>query len=652
MDNNSGKFNYLKYYLFKYFWVLILPACFGLRILFPIKVTSKSADSLERSAPFSNSSDPTFFAHMADVHVYANTGKITNYEKGLKQIEKTKAKMLIISGDLTNNWVYDKIARYSKRNKAEHDLYYALTKNASKKISTIIDLSGNHDMWNIFSWESKNNDIRDYIYYYNTTDNVTLNEFLCSTKYIGDDAFILLNAATFPTPHAALDFYALPTTEYLDRVEKEINKDHSNASRVFVIAHFPVDFWYDLHKSSSGKSFKDIIKESNITMLLSGHLHPKVSTPIHHKGITEIIARDALQNEGVGYVTEDNGNTIYQSFHADDEIKAFIVNPPPFDQIGDKSYFNDNATNVKLLVFSNSSNEEITVNGKKMAFDHFVTNGTAVYVAQLPRYEGKYKLSFNGYFKGERICFSGRTVPPRKEALGIVNTLFVCGYIWAWIQSIILAFIFFPIDFSKYSKSIQEFEKKITMSLASSSWNSWTDYLCLLFGFIPTRISILRNQLWIRIALFVLVFFVLFLPIGISDIDGRKGIIWMYGYSASNIFIRDPSGYLFAFVYEELIVTPIMLFSSMLLTFRKVNLYILIDIIFIFAFFFFDYKLIDVFLFQSLGFYPSITSFQFVLIPIVYLFMLFLGNRYNTNELSDSLTAMIADHNTNEDQIL
>ena len=651
-DDSFNKSSFLKYYFSKYFWCFLIAFCFLLRIIFPVKFISIPINSLTRKEPFSNTSEPTFFSHLTDIHITGENPDTKNYETALKQLQKINTKTVVISGDLTRNFIKDGPVQYTGRVQNERSTYTNLTEEALTHVSQIFDISGNHDVWEIYNWESEMNDLGEMLVYYKQFDNLTYDQFLCSTAKIGDSAFILINSLRFPVPHASYDFYAMPTREHLDQIEKEINTQKKQASHIYIINHYPAKFWVNIAKTTSGKTFLELLEESNADLYLSGHLHPKNPLPIHHKGVTEIIGVDISTNFKSAFVTEDNGNIAYHSFNITDDVKAFVVNPPPMSQIGEKSYFNDDKTNVKLLVFTDKDNEIIHVNGIKLDFIRFVSNNSAIYAAQLPRYEGQYTLTFDGYFNDKIECYSGETVPKRKEEIGIVYSLFYCAQIWIIIQMLILIFITFPIDFSKYFEKVKKIQKNVRKFFSTKHYFSFETIFYCLFGFIPLRIQILKYPLWTRILLFFCVFFPFFLPFVFVRIDGHLGICWAYGYIFGTNFVIDPSGMMYTFVYEEAIVTAIIFFASMVSAFNEIHWTILFDIIFILAFIIGDCIMYYMFIFQNAGFVNGLLSPLFMFTPIIYFMLILISKKQIRNEKSDSLTVMIAHQNSGIEGVL
>ncbi|EAY14863.1 Ser/Thr protein phosphatase, putative [Trichomonas vaginalis G3] len=634
MDHEPKK---CKLCLSKYMWIVLILVPTIIRLVFPIKYSSLPIQGLDRQIPFDNNSDPNYFAVMTDVHVWYDQ-RDRHYEEGLEMARKLKSKYVVIAGDLVNNWKPGK-KQVSSRNYQEHEMYHNITRNASQYFTTILDISGNHDMWDISSFDSAENDFPQYSNYYSKIKNLTFDEFACSIVYIDDNAFILLNPMRFPLPRSVYDFYTHLDKHFLDMFEKAVH-DASNATHIYALLHFPVCFLIESSKSSSGKSFIQILSESRVTFLITGHTHPPKTSPIHHKNATEIIACDITTHAVVGIITEDNGNSVYHTFNTKDEVKALVVNPPPYDQIGGQSYFNDNQTNVKVLAFTNDSNTEILVDGIKMKFNHFVKDGLAVYTAMLPAKQGKYSLHFTGFFEKELECFNGKVVGSRKENPGIIHSMFVLGYILLGFFSSIMVFVLFPFDLSNQISILGKLRKRIEIWLISSTYCSFDTLIFTIFGFVVLRTRLLLNPLWLRLVLFFVLIIMIFVPFGFTKFDGKQGFVSMFGYFSSGKLMVEPSGAILFDSYMILIVFANIFLSAMVNDYTKFSLLTVVDLSVIIIQFVGNCMLINVFITQLVGVAKAWTSITWMFTPGI-LFSLILVNRIinRKKRVQDSLTA-------------
>ena len=92
--------------------------------------------------------------------------------------------------------------------------------------------------------------------------------------------FILLNDYRFPVIRPPYGVETLINRKHLDKLENLINSLDED-EECFLLSHYQVDRAL-LSKSSSGKSFKEIISNKKIGFVFTGHLHPKNVIIIHH----------------------------------------------------------------------------------------------------------------------------------------------------------------------------------------------------------------------------------------------------------------------------------------------------------------------------------------------------------------------------------
>jgi len=561
----------IKYVLSEFLWLFSIFLFVLIRVFSKPKQVVPQFRLKDRINDFNHTQNPDYFIHLTDIHVNElKPDNNLNYQLALNYNTNLKAKTIVITGDICDNWGKNIIWKYGRQYPPDHEVYSNLTKGTAPYLTAFIDQIGNHDEFGVESYDSPSHHFLNYSYFFKNQKNVSLDDFLVSCFFIEENAFIILNPVRFPSPHAVLDFWAHPSTQMLDRIESSI-KTASNSSRVFVINHYPATLWTNESVSSKGKTFREILSESNTTMFLSGHTHPTVGIPQHHGKVLEIVGSDLVKHKGVGIVSYDNGNSIHHTISNGMDTPFIITHPPPKNQLNMHSYRTSNTFPIRVLVFNNSITN-VTFDGDlkgDIYFQRFIKPGVGIYEANVTLAEGLHRIVVNCQDNLQHLDFViGENSLEMTEYLENFDNLYgtatrALPFVW-----IILFIILFPIKFETYSS-------KLTFYVSSA--NNWVFnddnsiiswFLNSIFGVFVIRWRLFSVATWYRIILFVAVILPL-LPITFISIESKFGFIHIFGYFITSRLYPEIWGQILSLIFLLFILTPVVFMSSMFVLYSR-----------------------------------------------------------------------------------
>lgn len=597
--------------------------------------------------PFNSSKNPTYFVHITDVHISHKQGRNNrNFMNALEFSKKSKTNTLINTGDLVDNWKFHgKVVKESSQNLRDQEIYQKLSKDTGPLISLYVDQSGNHDLFDVYSFGSKKMHFLKYSNYYLNLSNITYEKYLVSTVTAEDCIFVIINPQLFPPSRALTDLFVYPNRKNLDTIENAIiNACKTNLS-VVVLNHFPIDQWFSV-KSSLGHSFKDMISIYDISIALDGHTHPSIFHPQHHGTSLEVIGSDTKQHNNLGIVTIDNGNINYAAFKCNNDPKAVVTYPISYDVASRQTVFNNQKIDIRVLAFTEEP-VKIYADGHLMEFDRLVKPGVSLYHYENTFPFGMNTIEFTGYFDNRLTFYVGDILPSHYEFLGNLYNLFFSVHPIFILLMISFITITFPIPFELKYERIKRFaHDKLTWIFNGHSTVLQFILNCTIFGPLIVRWRFNRMPLYVRVTMFLVIFLPYVCPVVVQTIDGHLGILTIYGYYNGGHNTPTIWGPIFSLIHMWFEVAPITIFSSMLALSSYWTNWFILDFMFLFlglavCFGFTYFKLSEA---TKIVFWAS--NPLFVLCPIALLLMLVIWRRIGKRpDFSD----IVVDHSTNED---
>jgi hypothetical protein len=336
----------------------------------------------------------------------------------------------------------------------------------------------------------------------------------------------------------------------LDAVEDVINK----AGPCTVIVHYPVDHHWWV-RSTSGRTFAEIMESPNINVIFSGHFHPTEPMVIHHgQGGVEYVGSGAYQHSRFGVVTIDNGRFVYNTIKFTDvPVKFLIIHPIPLEQVSSHQSFNAMDTEIRVLVYL-SPTLTIKCSGSvkgTLKYARTLKNGAHLYSLPIGLSQGNHSITLTcteknwtetrkfviaATFKG----FPERTPCSQRAFLAIK----LCGIP----LFLVLLWILWPCP-GLESKAT---ERWICGESRESHW-----FACIFLGPNCTRTRILALPKSVRLVLFGSLLWPVFLPLHFfKPIYGRYGWAFFCFIVIGRAVLFDDWAVHMSMFYLLLVVVP------------------------------------------------------------------------------------------------
>ena len=539
-ENEAYSFRYCAYLLSQYFWFVFFIIPVAITFFSTPKYSSFTMNSAEIEAQFDPSADPRVMAMITDVHMTLDDVEPVNMlNSSLDAIVYYKAEVLISGGDNVYSFSKKKSPRESKQMKIEWDNLFSAFESHKDDLPFMVNAAGNHDLYNIYSVDSDKFYFLDKYSSFNRENTKTEEDF--QLKYFEHNGygFVVINPIIFPTPQNPLLIYAHPSKSLLDSLEKMI-EEHPDC---IVLSHYPVSHWWKYTKSSSGKTFREIISSENVRVFLSGHTHPRSPSVLHLKeGGMEVVAPTGKRNGSFTIITDDNGRLgfhLVQSYpHELSELPhVFITHPLRIDQVSERAPFKEKNTEIRAIVYGDQNHDKnIQVSGDVegvLTFQRTLSYGNDVSLYSMPLNldYGIYHISFSGDYVDEFDFIIGEEKEVGKQRASSIAETFMILVIYLgifWIIAFIATFTFVPRI--PFIYNIEQWIEGKVKEL-SSIWMSILYYaFCAVFGFFVLRERVKEFPLVQRIFFFVLTLIPLVIPTYIVQAEGHPGIFWVYGF--------------------------------------------------------------------------------------------------------------------------
>ena len=528
-QQTKRQFHSFYYIISQYFY--LFPPVFAVlsSIIWPYKVGSIQIHSATIKTPWNSSNDPHILSHLTDIHMSRfHSENADFFRQQLEASYQYRSKELLITGDLVYSFTSNSLLRESEQLPDEWETYKSILSSYADKFEYILDLPGNHDMFNIWDINSSNFLFLNYSFSYNRENTDTLGGFQVRYFNHNDYGFIAVNPYSFPTFRNPFMIWITPTTQLLNSIERMIEM-HPNS---IVLSHYPAHTWDD-HHSSSGKTFKDMISSTNVRAFLAGHTHPKRSSVFTHYsggGIEEV----SPAGKDKGYftlITDDNGRLSFHNVKSTTERpQAFVTHPIPFAQQSTTQPFMEKDTEVRVIVYNDT--EEHTTNIQvsgcvqgKLEYQRDIDKGVSLYSMPLHLEYGKHQIVFSGALNESFEFVVGETLETLEvtplmygKTFNILVILTGC----VWFYALVVTFPFFT-----FCEKIEKWIEGITETDESSVFT----FLAVTVGsplLIRERIG--RLPLTPRIILFLLCLAPVGIPTYIITCENHFGFVWSYGY--------------------------------------------------------------------------------------------------------------------------
>ena len=482
---------------------------------------------------FDSNIEPTIFLHMTDLHLSkTRPSKSDGSLLFLTSILNYEPNFIILTGDVVDNFrgVFH-WHRVGIQSKEDWNIYHkAFIKMISK--FPVIDVAGNHDVWAIDSFSSKENIFLDNSFMFNRSSIKKDEDFTLKKIKLYNLTFILFNDYRFPTARPPYGNDPYTNKEQLDSLENMI--DELGDEECFILTHYNVDrMWFIT--SNKGHTFEEIIAKQNVYAIFTGHRHPKHVEIIHHgdKGGLEYCTSSSFDKKRAGLITIDNNNLIYHDVYIPfpgDEPKFFLTYPVPDEQLSSHHVFNLNKFEIRVISFIKDDTIKLKINGDiqgELKYKMTLKNGALLFSYPINLNNGTYKIHIydeNGYSCNINTQFTiGNKFEGLKERVLNNFNYYLIIRITIFLFFIFILIIIFPSKSNSNLQIVHKIENIINGKYYSNHYNllSLTLLIIILSPFILRKRYQKNNKIIKSSIIFVFVY-PLILPIHFFERINRK----------------------------------------------------------------------------------------------------------------------------------
>lgn len=577
-----------------------------------------SFKSNNATKPFNRNEEPSLMLQYTDIHVdHVNEKNNEQFTNAVNFGLNLKPAMYLFTGDLTNNFPYNNYPKYGSQQPKDWEIYRNITQNIQRE--QLFEITGNHDEFGVFEFTSQSHNFIKSI-----KENISnYEDFQIQKRVITSNggyniSIIGLNPFIYPSAHPPFVYWPRPTKELLNNLEKVLKEIPEN-DEVIVMNHYPLKLFMSTVKSSSGKTFKEILTKGKVNYFLTGHLHPTEPKIMHHSDMLEIIGMDLKDHQHIGCISYDNRRFIYHKVNISNLPKAFITNPVPDSMLTHHQIFNEVGTPIRIISF-HSVMPTIKLSGNiSGVMDCKVISGQKYLCESQEIVEpGTYHVKFEGDFEDSIDFTIGNSSQSYYENDYRHVLDFHENYPFQFaLLMIVFLFILFPLPQSQFSHTIishlQGQESAVTIH---------TYIILLLFGgMLYIRFRIQRLPLYVKIILLIGFIYPILLPMAFMEIETHFGFIWTWGYFCGGKFVYCPWGLFNCMAYYVSVLAPVVLIAASLSLSYPFSFYSFIPVLFdiaVSAFLLFvDIKYVIRFIYETVGFVFAPTSPVFVFLPIL-----------------------------------
>ncbi|ORX46737.1 Metallo-dependent phosphatase [Hesseltinella vesiculosa] len=231
----------------------------------PILHNSQSLDPIT----ITDTADGVFyFVQISDLHIskYRTKGHTLHFLQFIQSIlPRIKPEFVAVTGDLTDAKDHRRVT--SQQYLEEWKLYRNAIDQQTWTNTTWYDIRGNHDCFDLPSWQSKVNHYRTHG---QQAEQVERGQGIYTWQYspsYGDYRFVAIDACPKRGPSRPFNFFGYLTSATMDRLVSAVTP---LANHTFVFSHYPTTTMV-FGVSSQGYTFKDLAKHYSV--YFCGHLH-------------------------------------------------------------------------------------------------------------------------------------------------------------------------------------------------------------------------------------------------------------------------------------------------------------------------------------------------------------------------------------------
>ncbi|EAX92278.1 Ser/Thr protein phosphatase, putative [Trichomonas vaginalis G3] len=582
-------------------FIIILLLVIGIHI-----TTSNSGIIPLESTPtqYNLTTNPNFIVHLSDTHVSPCYETESRLQTTLSIIsQKISPDAVILSGDITDNYVGCKLPTYSEPTLVHWQGYERAINASGIDRGLLFEVLGNHDMWGIASFSENE-------YAAKFTNTFSASSFYSFSKTYNGLRVVGFQPQDFPTGHGPHFFAPVYKSKMIEALKSQLEKS-DNEKFTIVVSHFPQETVMNFNaKTESKETFKSLLKKHNVVAHLTGHTHPLQPEVKHNKqNYVEFTSTPLKIVPGFNILTVDHGYVNYE-FQVLNNSKDYAILTSPGPTKSQKTVLNTKKIPIRVLSFSNSREKQFMVSGSAkgtLTFQRFIKENVALYSLDAEFENGKNNITISGDLDYYCEFYVGEQAGPFREKRALNVQMW-----WIILAAIFLYVYLVPILVSFWFKA-----------------GIKTYLSCILFGPIKIGNVVKKTCIWYRCLLTFFFIWPFFLPTMIYKTQGKISMIWTWGIVVDGKTNFDVFSLCVTMFYHASVFV-VMLDVAMIIVRRNFKFYkiiidILIDIVLLCGGYCVWFKFG-----RDMGYKAYwIDSFVFVLIPIGFVIATVFEFRYH-----------------------
>ena len=594
------------YLISQYFWFFV--ALLPMIGIVPYFQPTHTKDFFSQSSlpPWNSSKLPVWFLHIGDLHLSSTQGNFNEtFQKLDKAVKLVKPMRVLVSGDVTDSRS-DGFQPYQKVLEEDWNLYKKLLSEIDYPSEKVIAVAGNHDVYNLRSFDSPRHFANGILYNKST--------FPVARFIVDDDiSVVTVNPYRFPLPPKGMLDWAFPDSAARESIGRYLQEQVTHYT--IVLGHHPALMWYPNYASTANVAFPELLTRSKSTRFyLSGGLDVKSPQFYHHGDAVEVVGMRMDKSSVVGVVTFDNYRAGYHSIDLSHEgVQAVITSPAPEGQVSGLDMFDqDNGLKLRVLVFSgNPVNLQARghgISGESLLTCSAMPGVENIQLCELPLGEvvGDGTIFVRGDWTGNvsfavTSTYNGMPQKPYADDPSSIWTFLAPGLAgFALVMTL-------PIKFTGVGEA---FDRWMRGRDATSHW-----MFAFFGGFLATHQRFMEAPRYFTLPVFLSVLWSLVFPSVFFMLDNAVAVVWHSGYICDGTAVFNFLGMRYNVFFLYFIVFPLILFASSVEVTRAHSWAFVFDcIVYIASFagwFYAIYELSTVFTIASM-----LTSPIFVFFPI------------------------------------
>ena len=506
-------------FFFSHFFMFIILVIVAIIVLVSVTAGKVSAGPFRSNDDdFDFSSVPYYISQLSDIHLANGYPEVREHIRDVFQYvnDIIKPDLLVITGDITDATNTSNFFEKRSQYRESWDEYHHLLDETGLFRTRIIEIPGNHDLYNIESEDSPSNYYPQYVHY--DFSSIHVQSTTVDNKY----NFIQVNPVKFPYSSAPIGMLPYTSTDIVNEIEKQFKDNYIN----IILNHYPHFMTWTAHPSKMEEVY------SRAHFFLTGHIHPSSSQLIHYGDVVEAITPASKYSDYSGVLTCEKGAYIYHPIKITQELPFILITyPVPLEQVSPVQIFNKNQFPIRALGFSNDNLElEVYIDDNligRLSFAQSIKENVGLYSLNVEVPNGKHSLRIEGDCHYKMTFFVGNESPTISEqSQNFFSPRFVFGVVPTIAFLILLRFIPF---WKCCQGKLDDYYNFMYYGDGDIKW-----YQQLYLGPLYMICRLRKVPLYVYFVLLFLFLWYLPFPFYFAKIESKTSALWFWGYVADD----------------------------------------------------------------------------------------------------------------------